>query len=615
MRETKFIEQNKEKWLKFESEIEAKKKDPNILKNLFIQITDDLSFSRTFYPNRSVRVYLNSLAQRIFFRVYRGQPTIRKRLARFWFDDLPHVIYEARKDFLLSFLVFSLAFGIGILSSMIEPDFPRYILGDMYIDQTIRNIEAGDPMAVYKDRDQLGMSMGITLNNLWVALLTFVLGTLAGVGSVALLLTNGIMIGAFQYFFIQQGLFWESFFTVWTHGTLEISSIIIAGAAGITMGRGLTFPGTYTRMQAFQRSARRGLKILIGIVPVIILAGFIEGYLTRYTDTPNIIRACFIAVCLFFVLIYFVWYPRFRSRISFSSSRTIADPTPDVKRTIDFSIIKSAGDVFADVLFLSLSYGKSLFKWSFGIAIFYISLLFLSATEPITDIFFFPNHLFGKFQVLGRFFNNPSQNLTPLAMGLSMAVLATVTATIINTERGSHNHNMPFWKQTTLSLLPIGIILMIIATQNWYTFFLLAFVIPIPLIYLSNQHIYGESIRHTWKRTRHLLIGNYWRSLGLFLMLMMICFIFFCLLDTSILLFYLNFINLVVYLPNEQMEIFMTIIETLITVTGILFLTSLVFMGFYLQLFSLEEIRNASFLRKKIKKIQVQHQIKGLAKE
>ncbi|NRB63953.1 MAG: hypothetical protein HRU40_13170 [Saprospiraceae bacterium] len=200
-------------------------------------------------------------------------------------------------------------------------------------------------------------------------------------------------------------------------------------------------------------------------------------------------------------------------------------------------------------------------------------------------------------------------------MGLSMAVLATVTATIINTERGSHNHTMPFWKQTTLSLLPIGIILMIIATQNWYTFFLLAFVIPIPLIYLSNQHIYGESIRHTWKRTRHLLIGNYWRSLGLFLMLMMICFIFFCLLDTSIFLFYLNFINLVVYLPNEQMEIFMTIIETLITVTGILFLTSLVFMGFYLQLFSLEEIRNATFLRKKIKKIQVQHQIKGLAKE
>ena len=93
------------------------------------------------------------------------------------------------------------------------------------------------------------------------------------------MLSNGIMVGAFQYFFYDQGLLRESFLTIWTHGTLEIAAIIIAGAAGMTMGKGLIFPGTLSRLQAFQISARRGLKIMIGIAPIIILAGFIEGYL------------------------------------------------------------------------------------------------------------------------------------------------------------------------------------------------------------------------------------------------------------------------------------------------------------------------------------------------
>ena len=69
MRETGFIKQNKEKWKEFEKTLNYKDKDPDKLNNLFIQITDDLSYSRTFYPNRSVRVYLNNLAQQIFHSI------------------------------------------------------------------------------------------------------------------------------------------------------------------------------------------------------------------------------------------------------------------------------------------------------------------------------------------------------------------------------------------------------------------------------------------------------------------------------------------------------------------------------------------------------------------
>ena len=71
MRETKFIDENKEKWQAFESALNNKNKNPEQLNEIFVQITDDLSHSRTFYPNRSVRVYLNGLAQRIFFLIYK----------------------------------------------------------------------------------------------------------------------------------------------------------------------------------------------------------------------------------------------------------------------------------------------------------------------------------------------------------------------------------------------------------------------------------------------------------------------------------------------------------------------------------------------------------------
>ena len=212
------------------------------------------------------------------------------------------------------------AFLIGVLSTAMDIDFPRIILGDSYVDMTIENIKKGDPMAVYKEQGQFGMSVGITLNNIFVALLTFVMGAFAAIGSIGILIRNGIMVGAFQYFFYTQGVFLESFLTIWMHGTLEISAIIIAGAAGITMGKGWVFPGTLSRLKAFQISARRGLKIMMGLIPIFITAGFIEGYITRHTELPDLVRATFILFCLVFIIWYFVWYPYQKAKTGFCYS-------------------------------------------------------------------------------------------------------------------------------------------------------------------------------------------------------------------------------------------------------------------------------------------------------
>ena len=394
MRETQFIKQNKEKWQEFEQVLDGRYKDPEKLNDLFIQITDDLSYSRTFYPNRSVRVYLNSLAQRIFFQIYKSKKSHGRRLLSFWTDELPQLVHESRRAFRLAFLIFLLAVLIGGLSSAMDPEFPSVILGDNYVDMTLENIESGDPMAVYKQKGEFGMSVGITINNLFVAFLTFVMGALYMVGSMVLLIRNGIMLGAFQYFFIEQGLFWESFLTIWIHGTLEISAIIIAGAAGLTMGRGLVFPGTYNRLQAFQRSARRGIKIMVGIVPIFIMAGFIEGYLTRHTDTPDFLRGLFILVCLAFVLLYFVWYPRIKAKVGFDTPIRDTKIPPDRIQGIQFSGLRSSGEIFADTFVYFRKFAGRFFLVSIGLAAAYCALVFgLSGMSPV-ELFSFPQSPF-----------------------------------------------------------------------------------------------------------------------------------------------------------------------------------------------------------------------------
>ena len=204
MRETKFIEQNKGSWEKFEAILKSSQKEPDQLSDQFIRIINDLSYARTFYPNRSVRVYLNNLAQKVFYSIYKNKKEKRNRFLKFWVSDLPSVAFRKRGDLILSFVVFMLAVAIGVLSSVNDSEFARVILGDRYVDMTINNIESDDPMAVYKSMNGVDMFLGITINNVRVAFYTFVMGIFLAIGTLAILLYNGIMVGTFQYFLLKE---------------------------------------------------------------------------------------------------------------------------------------------------------------------------------------------------------------------------------------------------------------------------------------------------------------------------------------------------------------------------------------------------------------------------
>lgn len=615
MRETKFIEQNQEKWQEFEGFLDGQHKRADKLNDLFVQITDDLSYSRTFYPNRSVRVYLNGLAQRIFISIYKNRRSRWGRFLKFWMDELPMLMYEARKDLLVTFLVFALTFSIGALSSALDPGFAEVVLGEAYVDMTLSNIESGDPMAVYKQMAPFGMSMGITVNNIFVALLTFVLGVFFSIGSLVIIARNGFMIGAFQYFFIERGLFQESFLTIWTHGTLEISAIIIAGAAGATMGRGLVFPGTFTRTQAFQRSARRGVKMMVGTVPLFILAGFIEGFLTRNTQTPDFLRAVFILICLLFVLLYFVWYPAIRAQLKPSSAYRESELPPDSALRIDFSAIKSSGTIFADTfLIFRAAFGK-LSVLLFALGIGYCVLAFSLSSSSPQEMMYYPNRTFA---ILGAIHPLMTGSM-PSWMWLYNALAIAGLAYFIFWQIDRLQENKPAQLlngRSALACIVGGIIMagaLHLASLLSLGLFLFTFSFLILWMYTCHQE--NRNLLSGLGRSFNLIGGGYWKSLALLLLSFGTGMIFVSLADTALAQIFFELVGWIINFDQETMNNISVVLLTGIYTFLLYGVMGMIIASMALFYHSRLEVKEAAHLRERLSHFGKGNQIRGMDRE
>ncbi|MGS2727061.1 stage II sporulation protein M [Psychroserpens sp. BH13MA-6] len=311
MREVAFIKQNKEKWLNFEKAIFGKTlKNPDELASLYIQLVNDLSYAQTYYPKSKTILYLNNLAAKAFQKIYKTKREDTNRFVHFWKIEVPMIVFEYRRYVYYAFAIFLSFVAIGALSAHYDDAFVRLILGDNYVNQTLENIEAGDPVAVYKSGSNWGSFIGITLNNLYVGICSFVFGVFGGLGTAYYMLQNGIMLGAFQYFFQKEGVLWESVRGIWIHGAMEIFAIIIEGAAGLILGASILFPKTYSRLISFKMGVKNGVKILISTFPFTIAAGFLEGYVTRFSNTmPNWLSVGIILFTLSLISYYYLVYP------------------------------------------------------------------------------------------------------------------------------------------------------------------------------------------------------------------------------------------------------------------------------------------------------------------
>lgn len=617
MRETRFIKQNQEKWSEFEKTLKGEAKDADRLRDLFVQITDDLAYSRTFYPSRSVRVYLNGLAQRVFLKINREGKKPIDSLKQFWVADLPFEIYQARKTFFFTLFIFFLALGIGVLSCAMDPAFAEVILGADYVNMTEANIASNDPMQVYKQRGEFDMFLSITFNNLLVAFLAFAMGVFWGLGTLVVLVSNAIMVGCFQYFFVHHGLFWDSFLTIWIHGTLEISAIVIASAAGFSMGRGIAFPGTYTRRQAFRQSARRGTKILMGTIPLFIIAGFFEGYLTRQTETPDVVRGFFIVVCLFVVVGYFIWYPWYRQKQGLNEGRQAVYKIQASKDyVLDTDKIKSNSTIISDVFAFISKYAQSLLLSCFTAAIAY-TLLVHTLIGGITAQDLLP---FNFRNWLDNFFNflllHIAENAywIPLAAVLMIFIVGQSVYKLMAKELGlsfSASSYMPLAVSSVLAVMSMSV-------MGHWSFFAIVFILP--LLLLAG---YGHSLHkqtdvagfNAYFGHFQLFKGAYLSVVVLYAGIMSLGVLLLTMGNSLLARFLFDMVNWVIIADQATLNEWTVYVNTFVFAFIANFIWLLFFVAAAVLYYSLKERNEATALAAKVEEIGKDLRIRGLERE
>ncbi|MDR1652441.1 MAG: stage II sporulation protein M [Prevotellaceae bacterium] len=320
MREAAFVKKNRDRWLTFEEMLKSSGRlQPDLMADCYLQIINDLSFAQTYYGNSQTTLYLNRLAQQSHFSIYKNRKEKSNRIVRFWKTELPTVFARYQKDLLASFIIFFVSGIIGFFSVYQDADFIRIIMGDEYVDMTLANIRDGDPMGVYHQENAVVMFIKIASNNIAVGFRCFVIGILTPVFTVIMLFYNGVMLGSFDGFLVQQGVGVRGNSILWIHGIFEIFVIIVCGAAGLILGKSVLLPDTYTRLQSVRRGFRDGTKICFSTVPFFLVAAFLESFVTRHSRMPLVVAWIFIFVTLSIIVFYYIIYPRKFSSPAFRS--------------------------------------------------------------------------------------------------------------------------------------------------------------------------------------------------------------------------------------------------------------------------------------------------------
>lgn len=533
MKETSFIEQNKKKWHKFQQLAANEAADPEELSDLYTDITDDLSYAQTFYSKRTVRVYLNQLAQGIHNLVHQERSESLRKLFTVWKTSIPLELYRSRKNLQFAFILSCIWIFIGCITTINNPDFAKVVLSDQYVSVTNEFIAKGNPLDIYQSQSQLEMFIDITLNNIQVAFRCFIFGIAFGIGTHIMLMQNAVMVGVFQTYFYTKGVFLVAFLTIWIHGAFEISSIVIAGGAGITLGNGLLFPGSYTRMQSLQFAAKRGLKIMMSLIPFFIVAGFLESYVTHnYAVLSEWSKWVLIFFCFAIIVFYFILYPIIVARRNPHLVYENEPPIKNFKSTFSLVRMRTFGELFAESFsFYRVHIGKIIKANLLFSGPIIIAVLILQDTLRYTDLT--AQHTYDwSYQlnlITGTDFLLKTDWIAIFGWSIVAAQLITTTC------YGFVHQHEPFtWKKmirfnySRLPLVYVGSLLFfaIIFLVPWYYYTILFFIAPLFVLTCVTPALGEESFFRRLGNGFKFSMQSYGTLLLTFLLYSFIIFLF-----------------------------------------------------------------------------------------
>ncbi|UII19491.1 stage II sporulation protein M [Fulvivirga ligni] len=415
-------------------------------------------------------------------------------------------------------------------------------------------------------------------------------------GSIIVMIFNGIMLGSFQYFFLERGLVMESMLTIWLHGTLEISAIIIAGAAGIVLGKGFVFPGTHSRLRAFQQSARLGIKLLIGIVPILVFAAIIESFLTRYTDAPAVIKLALIICSLVFILFYFAWLPYKKHR-----NGTIQPIKDSSSKADDYNIeayngeVQSMNEIFRDSVVLYTKIFKKYFIPALGVCALAVTG-YAFALKGLIEGGLIQVDSFILMKVLSLL----EHTETPLLFLINALALAGLIYLAYNQTLKFFNNKISKAKIITAALT-IGLILnALFFMHHVLAIVLFLLIFPLGLYVISVMFHEGVSFGSAFSRFREFLGQSGGRMIGLYALLIFILSVFMFLIDSPFMTFYLDFVQSSFAYDATIMYYLALAFNGLVITLGIAFILPLFIIGSYIQYQTLSEITTAKYLLEKI---------------
>ena len=310
MKEITFLKQNSEKWEEYETSLDKKElENPAKVAEMFVELTDDFSYSKSNFTGSKTTSYLNSLTSRVHQLVYKNKSESNQRVFNFWKVELPTIFGKYHHLLLLAFIIGVVGTIIGWVSQLYDDSFVRIIMGDEYVDTTIERIKNGNPIGVYGEMPESFMFFYISINNIKVSFMMFAAGMFFSIGAGLYAIYNFIMLGSFFALFYQYNVLGKALKVIGIHGTIEMSVITIACCAGFILGNSFMFPDTHSRLESFKRGARDGIKIVFGLIPLFICAGFLESFVTRYTEMDLWLSLTIIFGSLTFLVWYFIYLP------------------------------------------------------------------------------------------------------------------------------------------------------------------------------------------------------------------------------------------------------------------------------------------------------------------
>jgi uncharacterized membrane protein SpoIIM required for sporulation len=271
---------------------------------LYRQIAADLAALREDQGSVQFTRYLNQLLARAHNTIYSAHRASPSAIVDYFRYAYPQIFRRNLNYSLAALLIFLVSAAVGVAITYHDPDFKVKILGPQMVETIDRHqmwtqsIVGMKPVA----------SSGIMTNNLGVSFMTFASGITGGVGTIYMMIFNGLLIGVIGTACFYSGMSLQLWSFVAPHGVLELPAIFIAGGAGLRLAYGLLFPGFLPRRESVARAGTEAVKLLLGTVPLLFIAGIIEAFVSP-TGLAVSLKFGMAASLFVLLLAYLFWQP------------------------------------------------------------------------------------------------------------------------------------------------------------------------------------------------------------------------------------------------------------------------------------------------------------------